>query len=390
MAPLDKLFSASITFRDVPTDKLGELGRGVMELVGVAPHFPKPLFALHTCNRVEVYAWDVPQHVVDAILSAYREFADRVTIRRGPEAALHLLEVAAGLDSMLIGETDILGQLEEAFDEQVKKHITREPLRTIVERAIRFGKAVRTHTGISRGPRGLGSLGIIYVKEHFGELSAMRIGVIGAGSMGQGLVKELRDAGASEIYVLNRTFEKAVEVAARYGAKAMPLNDASVQECLKICDVVFATAASFEPIIREVPEGARVKAIVDLGVPGNVAPDLPVKVVRLSDLEEIAARYNKERVKEVERVRAMAAAELEVVEKAVARRLVEMEIGEYMAYVQGILGEGAAADLAVKKAVLPLVEALQALAERGRLEEALEVIREARRRVRPKEKTSTP
>ncbi|MFB6490728.1 MAG: NAD(P)-binding domain-containing protein [Thermoproteus sp. AZ2] len=390
MASLDKLFSASITFRDVSTDKLGELGRGVMELVGVAPYFPKPLFALHTCNRVEVYAWDVPQHVVDAILSAYREFADRVTIRRGAEAALHLLEVAAGLDSMLIGETDILGQLEEAFDEQVKKHITREPLRTIIERAIRFGKAARTHTGISRGPRGLGSLSIIYVKEHFGELSAMKIGVIGAGSVGQGLVKELKDAGASEIYVLNRTFEKASEVAAKYGARAMPLNEASVEECLKTCDVVFATAASFEPIIRSVPEGARVKAVVDLGVPGNVAPGLPVKVVRLSDLEEIAARYNKERAREVERVRAMAVAELEAVEKAVARRLVEAEIGEYMAYVQGILGEGASADVAVKKAVLPLVEALQALAERGMLEEALEVVREARRRVRPREKTSTP
>ncbi len=391
MALLDKLFSASITFREISTDKLGELGRSVMEILGVAPHFPIPLFVLHTCNRVEVYAWDVPQEAVELVLSRYREYADRVRIRRGREAALHMLEVAAGLDSMLIGETDILGQMEEAYDSQVKSHVTREPLKTVVERAIRFGKLVRTRTNISRGPRGLGSLSIIYIKEKFGDLGKLSVGVIGAGSVGSGLVKELRDEGAGKIYVLNRTFEKAAEVARKYGAVAKPLNEEAIDECLKTCDVVFTTALSFEPLITRIPEGARVRAIVDLGVPGNVSKDLPVEVIKVDDLEGIAARFNKERMAEVERARAMALEELDAVEKAVARRVVEMELGEYMKFVEMAAKEEAeragadsltAARSSVKRAVLPLVEALKELAEAGRVEEVLELLREARRRAR--------
>jgi glutamyl-tRNA reductase len=388
---LDRLFSASITFREVPTDKLGELGRGVMELIGVAPYFPIPLFVLHTCNRVEVYAWDVPQAAAELVLAHYKEYADRVVLRRGREAALHLLEVAAGLDSMLIGETDILGQLEEAYDSQVKAHIAREPLKTVVERAIRFGKMVRTRTNISRGPRGLGSLAIIYVREKFGDLGNLSVGVIGAGSVGSGLVKELRDGGAGRIYVLNRTFERAEEVARKYGAVAMPLDGASVAECLKTCDVVFTTALSFEPIITEIPPGSRVKAIVDLGVPGNVPRGLPVKVVRLEDLEGIAARYNRERIGEIEKARALALEELDNVEKAVAKRMVEIELGEYMQFVEVAAREEAsragsdsltAARSSAKRAVLPIVEALRELAGQGKVEEILEIVEEAKKRVK--------
>ncbi|MGC9117581.1 MAG: NAD(P)-binding domain-containing protein [Thermoproteus sp.] len=401
MAALDKLFSASITFREIPTDKLGELGRSVMELLGIAPYFPVPLFVLHTCNRVEVYAWDVPQTAVELVLAHYRDYADRVVIRRGREAALHLLEVAAGLDSMLIGETDILGQLEEAYDSQVKAHITREPLRTVVERAIRFGKTVRTRTNISRGPRGLGSLAIIYIKERFGDLQNLSIGVIGAGAVGSGLVKELRDGGAGRIYILNRTLDRAEEVAKKYGAIAMPLNGESVAECLKTCDVVFTTALSFEPIITEIPPGSKVKVVVDLGVPGNVPKGLPVDVVKLEDLEDIAARYNKERASEIEKARALALEELDKVERAVAKRIAEMELSEYMQFVEAAAREEAsragsdsltAARSSAKRAVLPLVEALKELAGRGKVEEVLEIINEARRRVKSPatERTSAP
>lgn len=388
MPLLEKLFSASITFREVPTEKLGELGRSVMEMLGVAPYFPIPLYVLHTCNRVEVYAWDVPQPIVHAVLSRYGGYADRVVVRRGTEAALHLLEVAAGLDSMLIGETDILGQMEEAFDSQVKSHVTRDLLKVVVERAIRFGKMVRTNTNISRGPRGLGSLSIIYVKETMGDLSNLSIGIIGAGSVGQGLAKELKDEGARRIYILNRTFEKAKEIAERIGATAMPLNRESIDECLKKCDVVFATATSFEPIIKEVPPNHKVRLIVDLGVPMNVSNNLPVKVVRLDDLKPIADRYNSERLQEIQKVKAMALEEVENIERALARRAVEIELGEYMRLVALISQEegrraGANASLAAssaaKRAVLPLIEALKKHAESGNIETVMQILNDAKR-----------
>ncbi|MGK0549939.1 MAG: NAD(P)-binding domain-containing protein, partial [Pyrobaculum sp.] len=301
---------------------------------------------------------------------------------RGIEAARHLFRVAAGLESMLLGETDILGQLEEAYDRQVRAGFTRGLLKTVVERAVRVGKKVRTETGISRGPAGLGSLSIIYVSQ-FVDLKSAKVAVLGAGAVGAGLAKELAERGVAKLYILNRTLEKATEVAKKTGAEARPLTREEVERCLLECDVVFSAVHTLEYVIDMIPPGASVKVVVDLGVPQSVAPGLPIKVVRLSDLAELAQRYSALRKEEAKKAEAIVEEELEMLPKALAKRAVEEAVAEVMARAVEIAEEEGrragcevaqlAAKTTVKRLLLPIVEELKKMAENGRVEHALEV-----------------
>ena len=364
MMLVDKLVALSLTHRQLDVDALSRVSRGVHAACMNSPH---PLFAFHTCNRVEVYLYDPPPGFIREIREGYAPYVDRVVEYRGIEAARHLFRVAAGLDSMLIGETDVLGQLEEAFASQVRRGNLRGLLKTVVERAIAVGKRVRTETGISRGPRGLGSLSIIYLSDKI-RLREASICVIGAGSVGRGIVKELLDLGVRKIVVVNRTVEKAADL----GVEVWPLTKESVERCLLEHDVVYAAASTFEPIISQVPPGARVRLIVDMGMPRNTAPGLPVEVVTLESLRSYAERFNKERAGEVEKAEAVIEEELANFEPLLRRRWVELEMSEVLkrwfeaAEEEGRRAGGGPATLAavstVKKTLLPLVMYLKELA----------------------------
>lgn len=340
----------------------------------------RPMYVLHTCGRVEAYLYGATPEEVGRVVEAYRRHVDSVQLLTGAEAVRHLFRVAAGLESMLIGETDILGQVEEAFDRQVKAGYTKGLLKTIVERAVRTGKRVRTETAISRGPRGLGSLAVLYVAQLV-DLSKARAAVLGAGAMGAGLAMELAARGVGKLYILNRTFERAVEVAAKTGGEARPLSREEVERCLRECDVVFSSVHSLEYIIDSLPPDAAVKIIVDLGVPQTVAPGLPVKVVRIEDLKQLAERFNAERAPEVAKAEAIVEEELAQLPKLLARRHVEeavaalMETAMRIAEEEGGRAGHPAATLAarstVKRLLLPLVERLKEMAQDGQVEEAL-------------------
>lgn len=378
---LSPLFSVILTYREVGQDALGKLAEEMKYCAEVLGK-KSPIYILHTCGRVEAYLYGAAEEEVARVVEKYKKYVDEVKVLRGLDAARHLFRVAAGLESMLIGETDILGQVEEAYDRQVKMGYTRGLLKTIVERAIRAGKRARTETGISKGPKGLGALSIIYVSQ-FVDLSKAKVAVFGAGAVGAGIAMELASKGVAELYVLNRTYEKAVEVAARTGGKAKPLTREEVENCLKTCDVVFSSVHSMEYVISEIPPGASVKIVVDLGVPQTVAPNLPVKVVRLKDLQELAERYNAERVGEIARAEAVVEEELSRLPRLLARRYVEETISEFMESAMAAAEEegtragcptaALAAKTTVKRVLLPIVSQLKEMAEDGKLDEAVKL-----------------
>jgi len=338
------------------------------------------MYVLHTCGRVEAYLYGATPEEVGRVVNAYRRYVDSAQVLTGAEAARHLLRVAAGLESMLIGETDILGQVEEAFDRQVKAGYTRGLLKTIVERAVRTGKRVRAETAISRGPRGLGSLAVLHVAQLV-DLSKARVAVLGAGAMGAGLAMELAARGVGKLYILNRTFEKAVEVAAKTGGEARPLTGEEVERCLRECDVVFSSVHTLEYVVDSVPPDAAVKIIVDLGVPQTVAPGLPVKVIRIEDLRQLAEWFNAGRATEIAKAEAIVEEELAQLPKLLARRYIEeavatlMETAMRIAEEEGTRAGNPAATLAAKttakKLLLPIVEYLKQLAQDGQIEEAV-------------------
>ncbi|ABL87279.1 glutamyl-tRNA reductase [Pyrobaculum islandicum DSM 4184] len=378
---LSPLSAIVLTYREVDTDTLGKIGeemRKCLEQMGRGT----PIYVLHTCGRVEAYLYGASPEEVQTVAETYRKYVNSVRIIAGVEAARHLFRVAAGLDSMLIGETDVLGQLEEAFDRQVRAGYTRGLLKTIVERAVRVGKRVRTETAISRGPRGLGSLSIIYVSRLL-DMRQAKVAVLGAGAVGAGLAMELAARGVKKLYILNRTLEKAKEVAAKTGGEARPLTKEEVERCLRECDVVFSSVHSMEYIIDKIPEGASVKVVVDLGVPQTVASGLPVKVVRIEDLREIAEQYNAERASEIAKAEAIVEEELAILPKLLARRYIEETVSTFIETAMlAAEEEGAragcntatlAARTTVKRILLPLVERLKKMAEDGQIEEAVKL-----------------
>jgi glutamyl-tRNA reductase len=376
LAPLSAVI---LTYKEVSADALGRIGVEMQRCIKeLGPR--RPMYVLHTCGRVEAYLYGATPEEVERVVEAYKRYVDSVRVLTGVEAARHLFRVAAGLESMLIGETDILGQVEEAFDRQVKAGYTRGLLKTVVERAIRVGKRVRTETAISRGPRGLGSLAVLYVAQLM-DLSKARVAVLGAGAMGAGLAMELAARGVGKLYILNRTFEKAVEVAAKTGGEARPLSREEVERCLRECDVVFSSVHTLEYIIDSLPPDAKVKIIVDLGVPQTVAPGLPVKVVRIEDLKQLAERFNAERAPEIAKAEAIVEEELAQLPKLLARRHVEEAVAVLMETAMRIAEEEGrraghpvatlAARSTVKRLLLPLVERLKEMAQNGQVEEAL-------------------
>ena len=378
---LSPLSAVILTYREADAEALGRVGeemRRCVEVIG-----PKtPMFVLHTCHRVEAYLYGASEEDLANLVERYKKYVDSARVLRGVEAARHLFRVAAGLESMLLGETDILGQLEEAFDRQVRAGFTRGLLKTVVERAVRLGKRVRAETGISKGPAGLGSLSIIYVSQLV-DLGRSKVAVLGAGAVGAGLAKELAERGVAKLYVLNRTLEKAVEVAKKTGAEARPLTREEVERCLLECDVVFSAVHTLEYVVDKIPPGASVKVVVDLGVPQSVAPGLPVRTVRLSDLAELAERYSASRKEEAKKAEAIVEEELARLHKALAKRVVEEAVAELMARAMEIAEEEGrragceAAQLAarttVKRTLLPIIDELKKMAENGHVEHALEI-----------------
>jgi len=375
LAPLSAVI---LTYREVSADALGRIGVEMQRCIKeLGPK--RPMYVLHTCGRVEAYLYGAAPEEIQSVVNAYRRYVDSAQVLTGAEAARHLFRVAAGLESMLIGETDILGQVGEALDRQVKAGYTRGLLKTIVERAVRTGKRVRTETAISRGPRGLGSLAVLHVAPLV-DLSKARVAVLGAGAMGAGLAMELAARGVGKLYILNRTFEKAVEVAAKTGGEARPLTGEEVERCLRECDVVFSSVHNLEYVIDSLPPDAAVKIIVDLGVPQTVAPGLPVKVVRIEDLRQLAERFNAERAPEIAKAEAIVEEEVTQLPKLLARRYIEEAVAQLMetamkiAEEEGTRAGSPAATLAakttVKRLLLPLVERLKEMAQDGQIEEA--------------------
>jgi len=252
------------------------------------------------------------------------------------------------------------------------------------------GKRVRTETGIARGPRGLGSISIIAAERLLGPLKNYSVAIFGAGAMGSGLVKELKDRGVGRCLVLNRTVSKAEELGKRFGCEWGPLNRETVQDALKRYDVVFTAVTTSEPIITEVPEGAKVKLIVDLGVPLNAAPNLPVPVISIESLRPIAEEFNVARMPEVEKARKIVEEELKKVVTLAARRYVEQNSSEFMKTVFGIAEAEARksgcecsalpTQSAAKRVAYIVLDALKELAESGRIDVVEEVIEAIRRR----------
>ena len=279
---------------------------------------------LSTCNRSEVYG--VPpesSHECAAGLSTFlSEFhsvrPDVLSVslyhHYDREAVRHLFRVAAGLDSMLLGETEILGQVREAYRLAHENGATGPVLNRLFQGALEVGKRVRTETELGTRPMSVASAGVKLAERIFGKLNERTALVLGAGTISEQVVSNLRDRGIAHLYVMNRSPDRAEELAGRFGGKVVGWTewDAALQSP----DVVVSSVAAEEPVLRrEIVEramaarGNRALFLMDLGVPRNIDPGVAdlynVYLYNTDDLSEIVQQNRNARESEIPRAQSI-------------------------------------------------------------------------------------
>jgi glutamyl-tRNA reductase len=295
----------------------------------------KEVMFLSTCNRVEVFASAVGAEHVDAAVKAVREvMCDHAGVgdgdavlsyfydRRGSEATRHVFRVAASLDSMVLGEPQILGQVKDAFDAATAAGTLGHYLGRCIHRAFTVAKRVRTETQIGAGLVSISSVAVDLAKGIFGDLSDHSVLLLGAGEMAEAAAKSL-GRGARHIRVCNRSFERGAALANTIGGDAVQWD--ALEDELGRADVVVASTASPTYVItRDLAKRAmkqrrgRTLFFIDIAVPRNVEPRVHeidnVYVYNVDDLEQQVAESMKSRH-----------GEAEAAEKIVAHELAEFE-----------------------------------------------------------------
>jgi glutamyl-tRNA reductase len=284
---------------------------------------------LSTCNRTEVYAVAEKFHPAYADLRNFlsemaflppEAFADHLYVHDGAAAASHLFAVASGIDSAVVGEAEILGQVRHAWERAQEEGVAGSRLNLLFRHALETGKRARTETGIGRHVASVSTAAVAMAAEHLGDLEGRSVLVLGAGEMGDGMVRALAAKGIDDVRIANRTRDRAEELADRVGGRAIRLAD--LDRSLSEVDVLL-TGTGATSMLLEHADIARVMAtragrsllVVDVAVPRDVDPsaaDLPgVTLLDMDDLRAFAEAGQSERRREVDAVRALVGAELD-------------------------------------------------------------------------------
>lgn len=285
---------------------------------------------LSTCNRVEVYAsvtkfhggaQDLRNFLAEFCHVAPEDFTDLLYTYHDDAAIRHLFRVAAGVDSMVLGESEILGQVRRAFHAALEEGTTNRALATVFRKALRVGKRARTETAIGRNPVSISSAAVELARRAFGgDLAGKRVAIIGAGKMGALAARALASAGASQVTVVNRGTERAEELAARFHAEARSLEE--LPEVLATVDIAISSTTAPGVVMERSAitdvvgrRSGRPLFIVDIAVPRDVdasAGDIDgVELRDIDDLRGVVEAGRGARLSEVARVEEIIEAEIE-------------------------------------------------------------------------------
>ncbi len=253
---------------------------------------------LTTCNRVEVYAASakaVPtKTIADYLARESDRREDDVFYRyEGEECVQHIFRVTSGLDSMVVGETEILGQVKKAYASARESGSAGPYLHRLFQRAFRAAKQVRSFTEITRGPVSVGSVAVDLAQKIFGELSGRKVLILGAGETSERTARALVSRGVNDLRLTNRSDERAANLAQLVGARAIPFEQ-WLEQCREVDILISSTAAAetlltrsrLAPIIRD--RAHRPFFIIDIAVPRDVAPEInELEGVYLYDIDSL-------------------------------------------------------------------------------------------------------
>ena len=278
---------------------------------------------LSTCNRVELYAAtpsgdrQAMQNLRQFLLQSrgyYKPVNDEIYLLEEPHSVEHLFKVACGIDSMVLGETEILGQLKKAYDLALQHKHTGGRLNRTFQRAFNVAKQIRTETNIQRGSISIGSVAVELAEKVFHSLSGRQVMVIGAGDTSEKTARALLSRGAHSILVSNRSYDRAVALAKELDGRAVHFDDWS-KEFERIDIIISSTAAphyvldrtKLEPLMKL--RRHRALLLIDIAVPRDIDPAVNylenVYLYNIDDLQAIADDYLKQRREEVRRCEAL-------------------------------------------------------------------------------------
>lgn len=326
MLGVNRLVCLGLSHRTAPVELRQQLG-ALAPSVHLCPAVQE-LAQLSTCYRVELYAHFAPNvpnaraTLVEMLAAAHdvdREtLADHLYVFAGDEAARHLCRVACGLDSLVLGEAEILGQVAAAAESAADAGTAGPVLRLLFQSAVRAGRRARAETAIGASPATASSMGLALAREALGDLRGRRVLVVGLGQVGLQALKVLRSQGVAEIGVANRGRRRAEEVAATAGGRAFGLDE--LREALAWADAVVTATAALDTVVGHADVAAalaerpdRPLVLVDLAVPRDIDPAAGrLPGVRLFDVDDLRGGLDAAaaaRAREVPRVEAIVAEE---------------------------------------------------------------------------------
>lgn len=285
---------------------------------------------LSTCNRTEVYIADSNGSDIDkaglSFFQTYLKIPDAdltrcvYVITRQQAVAEHLFRTTCGLDSLIIGEYEVLGQVGNALETAEKAGMVNLPLRHLFQGAIGTGRRVREETGISKNALSVSSVAVDLAARIIGDLRDSRLLIIGTGEAGRLVAKASKDRGVTQIAVASRTLERAAELAGMLGGK--PVDMYGLAEEMVTCDIVvgcasaphaIVDAAIIEGVMKHRPDSPLV--IIDIAVPRNVADNVKelknVFLYNVDNLTEISESNRKLREEEIARAEEIIRGELD-------------------------------------------------------------------------------
>jgi len=344
---VDRLVCLGLSHRTAPVElreRVGALGPGAERCPAVGEHA-----VLSTCYRVELYATladgvdDAREELIGALVGEHGVdralLLDHLYVHAGEDVARHLCRVASGLDSLVLGEAEILGQVGDAFGEATAAGSAGPMLSLLFRAAIRAGRRARAETAIGANPATASSMALSLAEGALGDLAERRVLVVGAGRIGLQTLKAATGRGIAQIAVANRTPERAAQVAARFGASSYALGE--LEDALGWADLAVTATSSEEPVVT----GAAVRAamsrrderplvLVDLAVPADVERDAAdVPGARLFDVDDLRAGLDgaiASRLREVPKVEAIVEEEVD----AFGRRYRELEVEPLVAAIR--------------------------------------------------------
>jgi len=314
-----KIFVAGLSYKTTPVEVREKLAvhRSRLQCSGCRLKLRGNLsevVLLSTCNRVEIYG--VSPWIHGRVLQLFQEltnsdfdFTPHLYVKEGAEAARHLFAVASGLDSMVLGETEITGQVKNAYQAAKDAGLTGKRMNRLFQTACQVVKQIRTNTAIGRGATSVGSVAVELTEKVFDrDLSDKTVMILGAGKMGEACVKHLAKRGAKTVLVANRSVERAEKLAAEFGGRAVRIEDSAA--AMTEADILVSSTGSPDIVLRRedvekiLPARRnRPLVLVDIAVPRDIDPavaQLPnVFLYDIDDLEAVVRENTRNREQEL-------------------------------------------------------------------------------------------